>query len=1065
MNWRDDRTWARAAVTGVLTGLASAVGAVTGNPEVAVAAGAMAQSAAVLAEAAVTNTVPGRDPSATDRGIVDEVRRRTGADDDRLAAGLALAFRLLEHHPLTTDEWLASFSRGPDAIAQLIVERAGEDSLGDVAYDPCDRTVIEVAREAVAQTYNATGPVLLAVLNNAMAEHRRLAVEQAALTSQQSGQATALTSAVERLDHLSAKVGMLRAHPLAHTTRLIIGNPPDVPPVFQPRAQAQDEIDTAWARAGNLAVVRTQVVRGDGGVGKSQLARHYFAASDARVRLWIDASSLDSLTSGYASGARELGLPGDNDAERAQAFMTWLRSTEASWLVVLDDLSLDPAEVSRWWPPRTRSGNTLVTTRRRDAGYDSTERTMVDLGVYTEPEAVDYVAARLAAHAADLPPGAAAQVASLVEALDRHPVALSLATAVIIDRQWTTTRYLRLLDDRTRTLADVLPGEDAPGRKTIAATWSIAVERAAELCSYAPAMADMVAFGHPTQTPRCLFTTEAARGYIAATIDPPEAVLITDDQADDALSALRRVSLISTGADRWSPVGVHALAQRAIRESMNVDRQSAAARALADAVAKNWPSVDTDPGIGVPLRAVVDHLIQVTELAVTPQNGIHPALLRAGKSLGQSGRPDLAVVYYDKLLRLSVASLGKIHRDTLLLRGEIAYWHAGTGNISRAIDESESLLEDQERILGRAHPTTFSTRRNVAWWKAELGNIADGVVFFEKLIDDMASVLDENHELQISVRQDLGYWRSELGDVLGGIRELRIAYEAQLQTIGPHHPDTLMTRHQLARRRAESGDISGGIEESRRLLVDEVRVLGPDHPYTLGTRGNIAWWLAKAGDTVGSLSEYSRLLSDRERVLGPDNPATLVTRSDIANWTAESGSIETGLRDLRAALSDQERVLGDGHPDTMTTRRRVAYWRGVSGDLSGGISDLCSLLDDQEPLFDGTPYVLAVRNDIVTLRTRTGQLADLVVAAGELEQLVGDSRKVLGNEHPDTVRREKELVQVQRDLVAQTLLVKLSVQATDLSSALASLDELVDGYKFEHPQQDQEGDGASGSVA
>ena len=696
-----------------------ALGLVTGNPAVALGAVGLAQAAAPIIDR-LTQDSYATGPVVLPDSLAERVQA-VAATDEEQAAGLALAERLLANPPLTPDEWLAALRTGPDEAAARIVASAVDT--GSVSAVPA--AAVEVARAVIAHTYQSNETVLVKAL---LGRVLQIADAQDALAE---AVAADFSAAREEISRLSAAVDDLLAHPLARTPRVVVGLRPQPPPVFQTRSQAQAEIDAVWAGSGNQAVVLTQavpqgaassVVRGDGGVGKSQLARWYFDASDAPVKVWADASRIGGLVSAYAAAARGLGQPGENEAELSAWFRAWL-SSGTEWFVVLDDLDVDPGEVASWWPPRTATGRTLATTRRREAGYDAADRVMVDLDVYTPEEAESYVTDRLAAHAADLPTGYLAEVRDLVTNLHRHPVALNLATAVIADEQLTVAAYRRRLADRTRTLADVLPGQDAPYQRTIAATWSIALDRATDHHSeHAPAMAALLAHAHPTLTPRCLFLSEAARGFLASFANSEDDPL-TEDQASQALTALRLVSLVATGPDPWAPVAVHALAQRTIRESLDEIRRTDAALTLADAAAQVWG--DAPPAAVVGLQATAQTLLDLAGPVLACNESHNTVLFRTGNSIGESGRPADAVAYFEDLLE-RLAPLGPDHPGTLVARHNIARWRGESGDVAGALAALQEVLDDRVRVLGPDHPSVLTTSRNLEVVRHRLATGAQG---------------------------------------------------------------------------------------------------------------------------------------------------------------------------------------------------------------------------------------------------------------------------------------------------------------------------------------------------
>ena len=976
------RSVVRAAVQG-LTALGGAAAVVaTGDPGLGVVVTGLGGAGASLGEDAVDKIFHTTTREALDEQVRSAVSARfPDLSRTELKAGQRAAFDIMSAHALTMDEW-AALDLDPRRAAQTVVGRARETS-GDTG---------ELVQAVIEETYRAMAPHQVFIVE-ALTRLRHLATTTDRIDTKTDHLVTTAEHQTALLVSIGEKVG---ASPAVRVPP--VGNPPDAAPASQPRSAVRDQIDAAWS--GAQTVVMTQVLRGDGGVGKSQLASQYFRLSDAQVKVWVDASRLDGVISGYAAAARAVGLRRENDEALAQAFRAWLAAADRSWFVVLDDLDVDPTQLAPWWPPAVgpnhghpvvgpnhghpvvSPGRTLVTTRRRGAGYHGSGRVEVDLDVYTPAEAVSYVTERLAGTVVTDP----AEVAALAEDLGRHPVALSLATAVIIDspRFATIAQYRQVLADRSRSLTDALPGQDAlhaelarrghptDDRWTIAAIWDIAVERATEHSPHARAMAALLSFAHPTQTPRTLFLTEAARRYLASAAHPAADGLLTDEQTWAALDALASVSLAAIGRDPWSPVAVHALAQRTVRDTLDPDQQASTARALADAAAEVWNSAP--PGTAGGLRATATSLRDLAGPALVTAE-VHPALFLAGDSLGSSGRVGRAVAYYEDLLA-RLGGSGPDRRDVLAVRRCAAFWRAKSGDVVGALAALKDLLADLMRVLGPDHPDTLLVRHNIARWRASSGDVAGGLAELEAVLADWVRVLGPDHYRTLSTRHYIARWRAVSGDVVGGLAGLEEVLAERLRVQGPDHYRILSTRHDIARWRAMSGDVVGGLAGLEEVLADQVRVQGPDHPDTLSTRHDIARWRAASGDIAGGLAELEKVLADRVRVLGPDHPSTLSTRHYSARWRATSGDIAGGLAELEDVLVDKKRVLGPAHPSTLSTRHNIARWRAASGDVVGGLAELENVLADRvRVLGPAHPSTVATRHSLEECRQQLGGTA------------------------------------------------------------------------------------------
>ncbi|MEU8113561.1 FxSxx-COOH system tetratricopeptide repeat protein [Micromonospora sp. NPDC048947] len=658
---------------------------------------------------------------------------------------------------------------------------------------------------------------------------------------------------------------------------------------FQDRAAGVDLVRAA--KAGRTAAL-TQVLSGMGGVGKTQLAaqfvRHLESTGEVDVRVWVTASSEDAIVVSYSEAARAVGvaLVDADDQSAAQRLMEWFGRTDRRWLVVLDNLDA-PGDAARWWPPDSRHGRTIVTTRRRDAVLDTDRRSLVEVDLFTPGEAVAYLRSAIGAGVDQEP-----ELEGLAAELEYLPIAAAQAAAFIRDRAIDASVYRARLADRHKQLADLVPPEDAlpDDQRTVAgAIWSLSIDAAD---SHPPSglarrVLELAAVLDPNGIPDALFKTDAVTAHLTRISGRD----VTTEEVWDALRNLHRLHLVThdpaTGQTR-----VHALIQRVTRDDLDAPRLRATARTAADGLLEIWPNIDRE--------SRYTHILRENAVVLHACSG-------------------------GALLKADVHSLLFRNLDSLGYSGQAAAAKAG----------SERLLAEVLRVLGPNHPGTLATRYHLSHWRGEAGDASGAVTAFERVLIDMLRVLGPEHPYVLATRHTLAYWRGKTGDASGAVAAFEQVLTNILRVRGPDHPNTLATRHNLAYSRGKAGDPSGAVAAFEQVLIDMLRVHGPDHPDTLTTRSTLAGWRLEAGDLSGAVTALEHLLTDRLRVLGPDHPDTLTTRHNLAYWRGEAGDPSGAVAALEQVLTDMLRVRGPDHPSTLAASEALAYWKRKHSGTTG----------------------------------------------------------------------------------------------------------------------------------
>ncbi|UQA96640.1 tetratricopeptide repeat protein [Streptomyces halobius] len=753
---------------------------------------------------------------------------------------------------------------------------------------------------------------------------------------------------------------------------------------FQHRAEAQR---LRAAVDGGDSAVLGQVLTGMGGVGKTQLAADYartcWAGGSLDVLVWITASARTPVVNSYAQAGVELCQADPGDAEQAAGtFLAWLTPKAGAkpcrWLIILDDVA-DPDDLRGLWPPPSRYGRTLVTTRRRDAALTGEGRRRIEVGLFTEAEAVAYLTASLAARGRHEPVG---QITALARDLSYLPLALAQAAAYLIDSGESVAAYRELLSGRTTMLADTAP-DRLPDDQAIpvAAAWSLSIDHADALnpVGLARPMLHLAAMLDPNGIPHAVLTSRPALAHLAqhrtqtgqGLTREGEPVSLRD--AVRALRALHRLSLIDhTPATPHQAIRVHQLIQRATRDALTPAEHEQHARTAADALMAAWPEIERDPAVAQALRANTTALTTHSEVAMYRPN-THEALYRTGNSYGQVGQVAAARDHFQYLAEAAHHHLGPDHPNTLAARGYLARWCGETGDVAGAAASIEEVLEQMMRVLGGDHPDTLTTRHNLAYWRGAAGDAAGAAATFAELLTDRVRVLGEDHPHTLTTRHNVARWRGETGDAAGAAADCAKLLTDRVRVLGEDHPDTLTTEISLARWRGQAGNASGAAAAFAELLADRVRRLGENHPSTLTTRHNLAYCRGMAGDAAGAAAAFAELLSDRARVLSENHPHTLATWANCAYWCGKAGDAAGAAASAEELLEHMMRVLGNDHPDTLNIRGILASWRGKAGDASGAAAAFAELLSDRARVLGRDhPTTLAARRNLAYWRGKAG---------------------------------------------------------------------------------------------
>jgi eukaryotic-like serine/threonine-protein kinase len=168
------------------------------------------------------------------------------------------------------------------------------------------------------------------------------------------------------------------------------------------------------------------------------------------------------------------------------------------------------------------------------------------------------------------------------------------------------------------------------------------------------------------------------------------------------------------------------------------------------------------------------------------------------------------------------------------------------------------------------------------------------------------------------------------------------------------------------------------------------------HAVVIGTAGRPA-------EAVGILQT---LLAAQNVTIGADNPDTLATRFKLALFTDEAGRLDAAADAFQRLLEDRVRIYGRDDADALVIRRRLAALVGMR-DPAAALADLRFVLADcLRVLGPDHPDTLRCRAMVAVWTCNAG---DDVAGIDALRTVVADQARILGHNHLDTLRNRGNL--------------------------------------------------------
>ena len=490
----------------------------------------------------------------------------------------------------------------------------------------------------------------------------------------------------------------------------------------------------------------TQVIRGLGGIGKTQTAVEYAYRhkDDYKAILWVKAETELDIRQDMAEIARELKLA-DAEAkpdDAARALKIWLERT-SDWLLVFDNA--DHPKLLKPVMPRASDGHVLLTSRASASEFDALHiRSSIELPLLSVDHAVEFLLERTERVGCDKGESDAAR--DLAEELGLLPIALEQAGAYIHELQLSFVGYLDKYRNRKQRLELLERGRPRMGDypQSVATTWQVNFEEVEEESKPAADLFRLAAFLGPDNIPFELFLDGAS----AADCSSAKAVTESDDPdlaLREALAKLERFSLVTVNGDEKT-FSIHRLVQEAIKHAMNdADRRSWAERAVnmaneaaPDPEFEKWDLYRRLTRHAVAMLGHVKAFDIQTRAAGRLAN-------QAGYFLYDQAEYAEAEPLYKQAMEIDRTALGEQHPDYATSLNNLAGLYRAMGRHTEAEPLYKQAMEIKRTALGEQHPGFAVSLNNLALLYNDMGRHTDAEPLYKQAMAICRTALGEQH--------------------------------------------------------------------------------------------------------------------------------------------------------------------------------------------------------------------------------------------------------------------------------------------------------------------------------
>ncbi len=711
------------------------------------------------------------------------------------------------------------------------------------------------------------------------------------------------------------------------------------------------------------ALTQAQVIKGLGGIGKTQTAVEYAYRSREQDRyahtLWIAAVSEESILVSFSALADLLpdvvSRRETDQRKRVTAIIQWLEQCPQPWLLIADNA--DDLSLVHPYLPVKGNGSVLITTRASATGWLASSLDVAPMGVMEGTELLLRRALRFDQASDD----EINEAINLVIALGQFPLAIDQAGAYIEETGCSVADYLQIYQTHRPTLLARRGRQATKYPASVSTTWSLSFQYVEETNPAAAELLRLCALLSPDHIPEELFTegislwplvlqqAVADRFLFNQMLETLLAFSLVKRLSEDHLLSIHRL-VQAVQIERLSQEERHQRAEQLVRAINSIfprdpqevstwsrcqrylEQVQACDRLIREQQLLLSEGADLLDRAGTSLRAralyaLAEPLYQQA-LQVWEQQGDQIGRARSLNHLAElafwQDKPVQAEALYNQALVIREQQLGAEHRDVAESSHGLAGLYRMQGKYTEAEAHYTRALGIWEQQFGADHPMTAETIHGLAVLYKQQGKYAQSEPLYlralaireQQLGPEHLLVAESSNDLSVLYRQQGKYAQSEPLT----LRALHI-WKRQL---GPQH---LMVAYPLINLAVLYRD-QERYAEAEQFYLDVLHIWeqqwGPEHRNVAFALSGLAETYRRQGNYAEAEPLYLRALHIREQRLGPEHPLLAVTLNGLANLFSMQGRLTEAEQFYQRALLIRKQHFGPEHTDVAQSLRDIA---------------------------------------------------------------------------------------------------------------------------------------------
>ena len=318
-------------------------------------------------------------------------------------------------------------------------------------------------------------------------------------------------------------------------------------------------------------------------------------------------------------------------------------------------------------------------------------------------------------------------------------------------------------------------------------------------------------------------------------------------------------------------------------------------------------------------------------------------LYHLAQCLMRQGKVKEALQKYYYVEKKRLALFGPNDNNLLLTQTEIATCLTEQDKLDEALEKYYYVEKKQLSLFGPTDNNLLLTQTEIATCLMEQDKLDESLEKYFDVEKKQLILFGPNHYNLLATQVHIATCLMRQGKLGEALEKYCDVEKKQLTLFGPNHNNLIVTQVHIATCLMEQGKLDEALEKYCDIEKKRLTLFGPNHHTLLVTQTNIATCLMEQDKLDEALEKYFNIEKKQLALFGPNHYNLLLTQTNIATCLMKQDKLDEALEKYYDVEKKELTLFGPNHNNLLITQDDIATCLMKQNKLDEALEKYCDV--------------------------------------------------------------------------------------------------------------------------